>query len=196
MATKREYLISLGLAKEGRGRFSREALDALAKAEADGMIFDETVVTPVKTEKTVKVKIVGAKPPTSEDFSDLSPKAVRDWAVKNPNLLPAGVTVGSRGRIDLRVFAAYKSNVKDVVTRADEPEDNGKIIMADPIRTFPAGQQFKGTKNGKTVIIDDRQVCAGEGGCGVSLGWCRCGDRKTPRTAITALGMTEVTPIV
>ena len=39
--TKREYLISLGLAREGRGRFSREGMAALAKAEAEGMTFDD-----------------------------------------------------------------------------------------------------------------------------------------------------------
>lgn len=43
MATKREYLIDLNLAKPGRGRFSREALDALAKAESEGVVFDDTV---------------------------------------------------------------------------------------------------------------------------------------------------------
>ena len=41
MATRREYLVSLGLAKEGRGRFSQAAKDALAKAENDGMVFDD-----------------------------------------------------------------------------------------------------------------------------------------------------------
>ncbi len=44
MATKREYLIDLNLAKPGRGRFSRAALDALAKAESEGVVFDEPVV--------------------------------------------------------------------------------------------------------------------------------------------------------
>lgn len=43
MASKREYLIDLNLAKPGRGRFSRAALDALAKAEAEGVVFDEPV---------------------------------------------------------------------------------------------------------------------------------------------------------
>ena len=38
---KREYAISLGLANPGRGRMSKDAHDAIAKAEAEGMSFDE-----------------------------------------------------------------------------------------------------------------------------------------------------------
>jgi hypothetical protein len=39
MQTEREYAISLGLAKPTRGRLSREAKAAIAKAKADGMQF-------------------------------------------------------------------------------------------------------------------------------------------------------------
>lgn len=35
----REYLVGLGLAKQGRGRFSAAAKEALAKAKADGVDF-------------------------------------------------------------------------------------------------------------------------------------------------------------
>lgn len=38
---KREWLISRGLAKPGRGRLSKEAHDALAEAERNGVEFDE-----------------------------------------------------------------------------------------------------------------------------------------------------------
>ena len=41
MATKREYLVSLGLAKAGRGRFTTEALAVLAKAESEGIVFSD-----------------------------------------------------------------------------------------------------------------------------------------------------------
>lgn len=40
MTTRREYAISLGLASPGRGRMSREANAAIAKAEAEGTVFD------------------------------------------------------------------------------------------------------------------------------------------------------------
>ncbi len=36
---EREYLISLGLAKPGRGRLSRDAHNALDEARAEGMVF-------------------------------------------------------------------------------------------------------------------------------------------------------------
>lgn len=41
MPTKREYLISKGLAQPGRGRFSREAVAALERARQDGVTFDD-----------------------------------------------------------------------------------------------------------------------------------------------------------
>jgi len=43
MATRREWLVSQGLAKGTRGKFSKEALDAVASAEAEGLVFDDTV---------------------------------------------------------------------------------------------------------------------------------------------------------
>lgn len=50
MATKREFLKARGLAKGERGRFSAKALEALAQAEADGVVFDEVKPeTPVAT---------------------------------------------------------------------------------------------------------------------------------------------------
>jgi hypothetical protein len=48
--TKREYLVDKGLAKPGRGRFSREALAALAQAESEGVTFTEGAPKPVKAE--------------------------------------------------------------------------------------------------------------------------------------------------
>jgi hypothetical protein len=36
---KREFLVKLGLAKEGRGKFSNAAKEALVKAESDGIVF-------------------------------------------------------------------------------------------------------------------------------------------------------------
>lgn len=42
MTTRREYAASLGLAKPNtRGRLSKEAHEAIAKAEADGMVFTD-----------------------------------------------------------------------------------------------------------------------------------------------------------
>jgi hypothetical protein len=53
VTTKRDYAASLGLAVAGaRGRLSREAHDAIAKAEANGMVFDD--VKPVVTAPRIK----------------------------------------------------------------------------------------------------------------------------------------------
>lgn len=53
MTTKRDYAISLGLAKPTRGRMSREANAAIAKAEAEGMVFtDSRSTAPVKTDSS------------------------------------------------------------------------------------------------------------------------------------------------
>lgn len=43
MQTKREWLVSKGLAKPGRGKFSNAAKEALAKAEASGVKFSDVV---------------------------------------------------------------------------------------------------------------------------------------------------------
>ena len=48
---RRSYLVTLGLAKPGRGKFSREAQEALTKARQDGMTFDDEAVQPVKVKE-------------------------------------------------------------------------------------------------------------------------------------------------
>lgn len=53
MQSKREYLVSKGLAKPGRGKFSNAAKEAIAKAEADGMKFsDGTGATGILTKNS------------------------------------------------------------------------------------------------------------------------------------------------
>lgn len=45
MATRREYLVDLNLAKPGRGKFSKGAHEALAKAREAGTVFDDEAET-------------------------------------------------------------------------------------------------------------------------------------------------------
>lgn len=56
MKTEREYLYSIGLTKAptGRGRFSREAHEALTKARAGGMEFKSTTPVVSTAPKVVK----------------------------------------------------------------------------------------------------------------------------------------------
>lgn len=61
MATQREYLIDLNLAKPTRGKFSGVAHEALAKARAEGVVFDDD------NKVTVPRKVVAS---ASSDASD------------------------------------------------------------------------------------------------------------------------------
>lgn len=63
----REYLVSLGLAKPGRGRLSLTAKEALSKAMADGMTFDDVVTINLpKAETKIQSNIViKSRPQTS-----------------------------------------------------------------------------------------------------------------------------------
>lgn len=54
MTTKREYAISLGLAKPGRGRLSAAAHEAINKAISEGMTFSDSA--PAPAEKNDKPK--------------------------------------------------------------------------------------------------------------------------------------------
>jgi hypothetical protein len=77
MATKREFLVGLGLAKAGaRGRFSAEGQKALDEAIASGVKFDE----PVKPEPKPKApkpatdKVSLVKPPKVTKVTAPAPK--------------------------------------------------------------------------------------------------------------------------
>ena len=58
--TKREWLISKGLAKNSRGKFSKEAKAALEEAEKSGVVFTEKeVVEKPETEQEPPVRNLG-----------------------------------------------------------------------------------------------------------------------------------------
>lgn len=57
MQTRREYAVSLGLAKMTRGRMGKEAKDAISKAENEGVKFsDSPSVTIVKNDDGTETK--------------------------------------------------------------------------------------------------------------------------------------------
>lgn len=62
MQTKRDYLVGLGLAKPGRGKFSNAAKEALAKAEASGMKFSDTGPTKNARPETAPTKNATGNP--------------------------------------------------------------------------------------------------------------------------------------
>lgn len=157
MATKREYLRSLGFTVGDRGRFAPDALKALSEAPAGS--WDEPVV-PVKAETSTKpsqaVKVDRPK-------SNADPKTVRAWAKDN------GHKVGERGRIHPDVFAAYEKAMSDsgetVVERKPANEYFGET--AQPF--YPVDTQWQHVDaKGKRWVVSGKTACAS----GVSLAYC------------------------
>ena len=72
---RKEYAVSLGLATAGKGRMSREALDAIDKARAEGQVFDDDVV------------------------STPTPRAQREVTVKTPDSPPVAVMPGGEEHV-------------------------------------------------------------------------------------------------
>jgi hypothetical protein len=75
LQTPREYLVSLGLAKEGRGKFSAAAHAALEAATASGIVFAEkpkpepkprAVRVPKPAKPTIVVTVVKGPKPAAE----------------------------------------------------------------------------------------------------------------------------------
>lgn len=77
MQTRRDYLVSQGLAKPGRGKFSREANAALDKARAEGVRFSDEVTTEVTKPTGEKVTETKAKPKGPEIAPYISPDDYR-----------------------------------------------------------------------------------------------------------------------
>lgn len=102
MATKREYAISLGLAKPGKGRMSRAAHDAINAAIADGMIFDEPVISEPKAKATVERKAPVIKAPNKSTYDA---KEVREWGIKM-----GLVEKGKRGKLATSVILEFQKS--------------------------------------------------------------------------------------
>lgn len=62
---RKEFAVSLGLAIPGKGRMSREANEAVAKAESEGMVFDDSKSAPAPTVVRDTPKPVTVKRETS-----------------------------------------------------------------------------------------------------------------------------------
>jgi hypothetical protein len=168
--TPREYLISLGLAKPTRGKFSKEGLAALDAARKKGMTFDEpahVVKAKERANKPKPVKPVDSTPKSQAprvDNSNLDPKTVRAWAIAN------NVPVGKRGRVAPEVYAAYREahTETEVVKRVDVPLVGKDLRPEAPrLRSFP---KFEGTDiNGSKITLIDKECCMC---CGYSMPWC------------------------
>ena len=78
LLTPRAYLVTLGLAKEGRGKFSAAGHAALEAAKAAGTVFAEPVkpVAKPRVAKTVKVDLTSADSDSEAAYTRPSPLAM------------------------------------------------------------------------------------------------------------------------
>ena len=169
--TAREYLFSLGLTKspEGRGRFSNEAKQALAKAEKDGIKFIDT--SPAKVQPTI----------------DVNAKAVRKWASEN------GYSLGDRGRISGEIKQAYLDSTNEsdrpapVATVRGDLNEYAAAAFRHPINTDFTGKD----STGKVHKVSGRNACD----CGYSLVGHVCDNATALVCTDSGMERIKVTPV-
>lgn len=153
--TRRAYAVSLGLAKESRGRMSVAAYEAIASAEKSGKVFADTDSTPRK--------VIAAAPKAGQ----FEAKAVRAWAATK------GLTVSARGRISAEVLAAYKSDNPTVTPAAPgvHVKVTGKDVRPHANPTRSSRTEYTAWYGNKRLVLSEREACK----CGYSLSHCSCG---------------------
>jgi hypothetical protein len=170
MATEREYLISLGLAKEGRGRFSAEAKAARDKAIAAGMVFDKTageIAKEARNNKPKKVRVsnpvVKESRPTQDSYDA---KTVRAWGEQT-----GAIEKGRRGKLPTALINAYLASnktEKKVVTRKASVKRNA-------VRSETVGWTFaKRRQNDPEYISEPLVAVTTCGGCSRGVAYCGC----------------------
>lgn len=163
---KREYLIQLGLAKPGKGRFSAAAKAAIEKAIADGIQFDEPEARPVsdKPKKAKAPKVVEKAP----DKGLYDAKAVRAWGVSQ-GLMEAG----KRGRVPAPVIKAY---LEKFGTRAEVSVPVKRVVkVRSKVREVTVGYTYarRGPKD-KPFISEPLVAVSNCGGCAKGVAFCGC----------------------
>lgn len=174
MATERAYLVSLGLAKDGRGRFSAEAKAALDTARKGGMVFDKTAAEVAKEERENKPKRVRATTPVvpkesrpSQDAYDA--KAVRSWAEQ-----VGMIERGKRGKLPTAAINAYLSANKTQQKKVTARKPAGKRVA---VRSETVGYTFirRGPKD--AAFISEPLVAVETcGRCSKGISFCGCND--------------------
>lgn len=115
MATERDYLISIGLAKQGRGRFSAEAKVALDKAKSEGMVFDKTalqIAKETRQEKPAREKKIPIAKEVRPSQASYDAKVVRAWAERQ-----GMIEKNRRGKLPTTVLNAYLEKNKQEIRR-------------------------------------------------------------------------------
>ncbi|WMI33584.1 Lsr2-like DNA bridging protein [Streptomyces phage Kenrey] len=170
MATERDYLVSLGLAKAGRGRFSAEAKAALAKAKSEGMQFDKTAAEIAKEERLNKPKRVRKTPQVvkearpSQDSYDA--KAVRAWGEQT-----GAIEKGKRGKLPTALINAYLASNK-VEKKVTVRRSASK---AEKVRDVTVGYTYARRGPKDPAFISEPLVAVQNcGSCSRGVSYCKC----------------------
>ncbi|QOI67579.1 Lsr2-like DNA bridging protein [Streptomyces phage Beuffert] len=171
MATEREWLVSQGLAKMGRGRYSAEAKAALANAKANGMTFDKTALELAKEarkNKPAKVRKVESAPKQvrpSQDTYDA--KAVRAWGEQT-----GAIEKGKRGKLPTALINAYlaANKTQKVVTVRRAPAAKRAVVREESVGYTYA----KRGPNDPSFISEPLVAVSSCGGCSRGVAYCGC----------------------
>lgn len=160
---KREFLISKGLAKPGKGRFSAEGKAAIEKAVSEGFVFDEPVAKPVASKAKAKApKVVKEKAPAKDSYNV---KAVRAWAEQT-----GAVEKGLRGRIPTAVINAYLAShgtTNAPVKRVTK--------TASKVREVTVGWTYARRSAKDPIFVSEPLVAVTScGSCSKGIAFCGC----------------------
>jgi hypothetical protein len=171
MPTERAFLVSKGLAKEGRGRFSAEAKAVLEKAKLDGMVFDKTPAEIAKEQRKNKPKKIQAKVTApketrpSQDSYDA--KAVRAWGEQT-----GAIEKGKRGKLPTSLINAYLSANKPQPKRVVSRKPAGK---RQAVRSETVGYTYARRGVNDPAFISEPLVAVSNcGGCSRGVAYCGC----------------------
>lgn len=178
--TEREYLVSKGLAKPGRGRYSAEAKAELEKAKSEGMTFDKTASQIAKEERQSKPqrKVVAAVPKESRPSQDTyNAKAVRAWGEQT-----GAIEKGKRGKLPTALINAYLAQNK--------VEPAKKVVRVSgsrqKVRDVAVGYTYARRGPKDPVFVSEPLVAVQScGGCSKGISFCGC---KSGPTAPKYLG--------
>lgn len=172
MATEREFLVKLGLANEGRGRFSAEAREALNKAKSEGMTFDKTAAEIAKEQRAAKPKKVASATPKvarevrpSQDSYDA--KAVRAWGESTGQ-----IERGRRGKLPTALINAYLASNK---VERKVPVQRSPSVRRSAVREETVGYTFarRGPKDA-AFISEPLVAVVSCGRCARGVSYCGC----------------------
>jgi hypothetical protein len=159
---KRDYLVSKGLAKPGKGRFSAAAKAAIEQAISEGIVFEEPVAKPISAPKAKAPKVVKEKAPARDSYDA---KAIRAWAEQT-----GAIEKGKRGRIPTEVINAYLSSHGTVTAPVK------RVTAAKPkVREVSVGWTYarRGPKD-KPFISEPLVAVTSCGGCSKGVAYCGC----------------------